>query len=155
MGLGRAAGVGAVGGVVGAALMLPVFEGAKRAGLVVEAPPERVVERAADEVAGSEARGATDEGAWAALVAGNHLLYGAAAGAVYGTLQEELKLPANVAGVGYGLALWAVGYLGWMPAVGAWARPWRQGAGAALVPLAAHVVYGLALGTVEGRARRG
>ena len=90
----------------------------------------------------------------AAAAAGSHLAYGAAAGAVYGLAQEGLGLPAAGAGVGFGLLLWVAGYLGWLPATGVLPQPWRQRAGDALTPVAAHVVYGLALGLVERAVRR-
>jgi hypothetical protein len=59
-----------------------------------------------------------------------------------------------VAGPGFGLVLWAAGYLGWMPAAGVLPQPWRQRAGDALTPVAAHLVFGLALGLVEQAVRR-
>lgn len=63
-------------------------------------------------------------------------------------------MPAVGTGLGFGLLLWAAGYLGWLPAAGVLPQPWRQRAGDALTPAAAHVVYGLTLGLVE-RALRG
>lgn len=155
MGLGRALVGGMVGGTVGAALMLPLFEGAKRLGLLQETPPLRVADRAATAAAeATEAGGPLAEGEREAAATGGHLLYGAAAGALYGLVQDELGLPAAVTGSAYGLLLWAAGYLGWMPAAGVLPRPWRQQAGDALVPVAAHVVYGLGLGLVERAVRR-
>ena len=149
MGLGRGVVGGLLGGGVGAGLMVPLFAGAKRAGVLTEAPPVRVVDRAADaaETTAGEAR--IEQGEREGLAVGSHLLYGAAAGAVYGLVQDELALPAVAAGTAYGLVLWAAGYLGWMPAAGVLPRPWRQHPGDALVPVAAHVVYGLALAAVE------
>ena len=156
MGLGRALVGGVVGGAVGSALMWPIYEGAKRAGLLQESPPIRVADRAAQTVAeATEGGGLVEEGEREAAVASVHLLYGAAAGALYGLLQDELELPAVAAGVGYGFALWAVGYVGWMPAARILPEPWRQRAGDALVPVAAHAVYGLGLGLVERAVRRG
>jgi uncharacterized membrane protein YagU involved in acid resistance len=155
MGLGRAIVGGVAGGTVGAALMLPLFEGAKRAGLVPETPPKRVVDRAAETAAeATEAGGPVEEGERTAAAAGSHLLYGAAAGALYGLIQDELRLPAALAGPVYGLVVWAAGYLGWMPASGVLPQPWRQQAGEALVPVVAHVVYGATLGAVERVIRR-
>ena len=156
MGLGRALVGGVVGGAVGAVLMWPLYEASKRAGLLRESPPIRVADRAAETaVEATETGGPVGEGAREAAAAGGHLLYGAAAGALYGLLQDELELPAIAAGVGYGLALWAVGYLGWLPAARILPEPWRQRAGDALVPIAAHAVYGLGLGLVERTVRRG
>ena len=154
MGLGRALVGGVLGGTAGAALMLPLFEGAKRAGVLTEAPPVRVVDRAADAAETTAVDGGIEQGEREGLAVGGHLLYGAAAGALYGLVQEELELPAVAAGVAYGLVLWAAGYLGWLPAAGVLPQPWRQHPGDALTPVAAHLVYGLALGAVERLVRR-
>ena len=155
MGLGRALAGGIVGGAAGAALMLPLFEGAKRAGLLAESPPNRVIDQAAAAAAkATEAGGRVDEGERQAVAVGSHLLYGAAAGTFYGLVQAAAALPAAVAGPGFGLVLWAAGYLGWMPAAGVLPQPWRQRAGDALTPVVAHLVYGLALGLVERAVRR-
>jgi uncharacterized membrane protein YagU involved in acid resistance len=154
MGLGRALGAGVIGGAAGAALMWPLFEGAKRTGILEEAPPLRVV----DEVAGAAAQATESGGPVArddrtAAAVGSHVLYGVVAGAFYGLIQDELRLPA-VVGPLYGLALWAVGYVGWLPAAGVLPQPWRQRAGDALTPVAAHLAYGVALGLVEQAVRR-
>ena len=140
---------GALAGVGAAALMMPLFVGAERAGLLSKPPPARVVDRAA-----AEAGVAPDPEERAGATVAGHLVYGATAGGVYGALAAPMSLPAAVAGPGFGLALWAVGYLGWLPAARIWPRPWRQPAGDALVPIAAHVVYGLALGLGERALRR-
>lgn len=155
MGFGRGLVGGAVGGVVGAVLMLPLFGAATRLGLLPEPPPERVVDRAED--AASEAAGAPTlaprPGRTPAVVA-SHLLYGAVAGAGYGVVRRELGLPGAVAGPAYGLAVWAAGYVGWLPAAGILPVPWRQPPATALVPVVAHLVYGLTLGLVEPRIGR-
>ena len=156
MGPGRAVVGGLVGGAVGSALMWPVYKGAKAARLLQEAPPLRVVDRAAEAAAeATEAGGPVGEGEREAAAFGSHFLYGAAAGALYGLIQDELALPPVPAGVGYGLVLWVTGYVGWLPAARILPEPWRQRAGDALVPVAAHVVYGLGLGLVERAVRRG
>lgn len=152
MGARRAIVGGAVGGAVGSALMLPLFETAKSVGLLPETPPRRVVDHAAAEATGP-ADPATELERTSAMVA-VHVLYGAAAGACYGVVQEQIDLPAPVAGPAFGLALWAAGYLGWLPAAGILPQPWRQQPGAALTPVVAHVVYGLALGFVARSLRR-
>ena len=154
MGLGRALVGGVLGGTAGAALMLPLFEGAKRAGMLTEAPPVRVVDQAADAAETTAVDGQIEKGEREGVAVGSHLLYGAVAGALYGLAQDELALPTVPAGAAYGLALWAVGYLGWMPAAGVLPQPWRQQPGDALTPVAAHLVYGLALGAVERMVRR-
>ena len=139
---------GAVAGAGAAALMLPLFVGAERAGILSQEPPARVVDRATAE---ADVAPAPEERTGAMV--GSHLLYGAGAGAIYGALAARAPLPAATAGTGFGLVVWAAGYLGWLPAAGIWPRPWRQPAGDALVPVAAHLVYGLALGIGERALR--
>ena len=142
---------GGVAGTAAAVLMLPVFDGAKRLGLLSEAPPARVIDRAAAE---AEKRPDPAERAGAAFA--SHLLYGAGVGAAYAALIAPLPrpLPAAIAGPAFGILVWVASYLGWMPAAGVLPRPWRQPAGDALVPVVAHLVYGLALGVGE-RVLRG
>lgn len=153
MGWSWAAATGAVGGVVGAGLMLPLFRGAELMGLLPKAPPRRVIDRVAASLGKGPAARQDDEERTAAAVAA-HLLYGGAAGAVYGTIAAKLSAPPPASGVAYGLVLWAAGYLGWLPAAGVLPPPWRQRPGGALTPLVAHAVYGLALGLVTRALRR-
>ena len=154
MGAWRALAGGGVGGAVGSALMLPVFETAKRAGLLRETPPRRVVQHAAAETGGAIGAEGTSEPEETGAMVASHLLYGAAAGACYGLVQGKFDLPAPVTGPAFGLLLWAAGYVGWLPAAGVLPQPWRQHPGAAITPVAAHLVYGLALGIVERGLRR-
>lgn len=146
MGLQRALVGGATAGLAGSALMWGLFSGAKRAGLLRETPPNRVIDRAAAIAAeATESGGPIDAEDRTAGALGSHLLFGAAAGAFYGLIQDELELPPLVAGPAYGLAIWAAAYIGWLPAARILPEPWDQRPGDALVPVAAHAVYGLTL----------
>ncbi len=73
--------------------------------------------------------------------------YGATFGAVYGAIRGESgsKLSTTmVDGVVVGLGVWAIGYLGWLPAAGLipppWKREWKQEIG----PVVEHLAYGVA-----------
>ena len=155
MGLSRSVIGGVAGGVVGAAAMLPLFEGARRLGLIRESPPARVIDRAAATAGqATEIGGPVDQDERTVTSIGSHMLYGAAAGAIYGLVQDELKLPADPGGMAYGIALWTAGYIGWLPALGVLHRPWQQRTGDALVPFAAHLAFGLALGRVDAAVRQ-
>jgi hypothetical protein len=82
-------------------------------------------------------------------VAVGHFAYGAAAGAVYGTL--PLKSRGPLSGILYGLLVWAGSYGGWLPAAGL-ATPLRRRTDEhiALMVLA-HVLWGGVLGTTVRR----
>ena len=68
-----------------------------------------------------------------------HFAYGAAAGLIYGSL---LRPAAVRSGAAYGVAVWAVSYLGWLPAARilkpAVEHPFRRN----LLMIAAHLVWG-------------
>ena len=72
-----------------------------------------------------------------------HFAFGAASGAVFALLRPRGGLAA--AGAGYGVAVWAASYLGWIPAARilkpATRHPWRRN----LLMIAAHLVWGVSL----------
>jgi hypothetical protein len=69
--------------------------------------------------------------------------YGMTAGALYGAVRPH---PGSllVDGSALGLAIWAVGYLGWLPALGLMPAVPRQEIGEVAGPIAQHVIFGLA-----------
>jgi hypothetical protein len=69
--------------------------------------------------------------------------YGVTFGALYALLRPTGGA-AVVDGVGLGIATWATGYLGWLPATGLMPPVWRQSAPQAIVPVAEHALYGIA-----------
>jgi hypothetical protein len=111
--------------------------------------PPRAVAMEVAERAG--VREELDEGERQAATWASHFGYGAACGAVYGALAANTRLPvraAAAAGVGFGLAVWAGSYLGWLPAAGilrpATEHPPRRNA----LMIAAHAVWGATTGLV-------
>lgn len=75
-----------------------------------------------------------------------HFLFGAAAGSIYGLVEEKIPLNRSVKGSLAGMAVWSGSYLGWIPALGilppATEHPWRRN----VMMIAAHLVWGLTLG---------
>jgi len=69
--------------------------------------------------------------------------YGLAAGAIYGAIRPH---PGNllVDGTVLGLGVWAVGYLGWLPALGLMPPVQRQEAEQVAGPIVQHVIFGVA-----------
>ena len=109
-------------------------------------PPRQITERAAETV--GVADDVSEEGKDTATAVA-HLGFGASAGAVYGALAPHLPLGPVANGVGYGLAVWAGSYLGWLPATGLYKHPANEPAGRHAKMIASHVVWGATLGLVH------
>lgn len=88
-----------------------------------------------------------EPGVQAATLA-SHAGFGAAAGALFWPLFRGTRWPL-LGGIGYALGVWAGSYFGWVPATGrlrpAHTHPPRRNA----LMLAAHVVWGAALGVTS------
>jgi hypothetical protein len=78
-----------------------------------------------------------------------HFGYGAAGGCLYAVVRR--KQATSGAGLAYGALVWAVGYEGWLPAMGILPPAHRDKAGRAVTMLAAHLLYGAVLGKALGR----
>ena len=76
--------------------------------------------------------------------------YGMTAGAIYAALRPDGGDPL-LDGVGLGLGTWAVGYLGWLPALGLMPPIHRQEAPQVVVPIMQHVLFGIATALVYRR----
>jgi hypothetical protein len=78
---------------------------------------------------------------------GMHLGYGATFGVLYGLLRPRAPGgPASIIIEGslLGLAVWSVGYLGWLPAVGLLPPVTRQTPAQVAGPIIQHIAYGIA-----------
>ncbi|MDP2358896.1 MAG: hypothetical protein Q8M31_22955 [Beijerinckiaceae bacterium] len=98
-------------------------------------PPREV----SDEAAGRVVRGGS-AGPPGTLAA--HFGYGAAAGAILGVLAPR---PTLVQGAGFGLAIWAGSYFGWIPATGLLKPASDHPRARNSLMLAAHAVWGCSL----------
>jgi hypothetical protein len=76
-----------------------------------------------------------------------HFAFGAVTGALFALAPAALRrqYPA-AAGIGYGLAVWAGSYLGWVPGLRLMPPATRQPASRNAMMIAAHIVWGTALG---------
>jgi hypothetical protein len=81
---------------------------------------------------------------------GLSLGYGATFGAINAALcdKEKSMSRAVIDGAGFGLAVWAVGYLGWLPMAKLMPPIWRQEPKQIAGPVIQHLAYGIA--TVVG-----
>ena len=107
-------------------------------------PPRQVTEGMAEKAGVNEHL--DEEGREAATWA-SHFAYGAACGALYGALSgEHVDGHPVLAGVGFGVAVWAGSYLGWLPAAGIIAPATEHPARRNALMIAAHVVWGATTG---------
>ena len=81
---------------------------------------------------------------WAegAAASGLSLGYGATLGALYAALRPRGG-PVVADGIALGVATWAVGYLGWLPAIRLMPPLWEQTPAQVAVPVLEHVAYGV------------
>ncbi len=70
-----------------------------------------------------------------------HFAYGAAAGALFSILPQRRQ----GTGAGYGVAVWALSYLGWIPALNVLKPATQHPPRRDLLMIAAHLVWGTAL----------
>ena len=112
-------------------------------------PPRLIVESTAEKLDVEDELREDDE---FALTVASHFAYGSATGAIYCAGLELQRIQPSVAsGVAYGLGVWTVSYLGLLPGLGiltpATEHPARRNA----LMIAAHVVWGAALGATARR----
>jgi hypothetical protein len=106
-------------------------------------PPREITETLTEEAG---IRKHVDESAQVGLTLLSHFAYGTAARAMYATLARHYKLPPLSGGVGFGLALWAASYLGWLPAAGILQSASKHPPHRTGLMLTAHGVWGATLG---------
>lgn len=135
------------GGIAGAAatvVMSGALAFANWSGFMKKQPPRMIVETLQPELS-SDTTGQ--------LAVAAHLGYGSSAGAAYGAVVPH-RMRGVATGVAYGIAVWAMGYEGWLPMMGVLPPAHRDKTGRALTMFAAHVVYGGTLGFIAKRLGR-
>ena len=106
-------------------------------------PSEFMVDRAESALpdkAQEKVPGAVETAAGAGLGLG----YGGTAGALYAAFRDPGANPL-IDGAVLGLATWAAGYLGWMPALDLMPAVTEQGTAEAVGPAVRHALYGVAV----------
>ena len=116
-------------------------------------PPRRVTMRALRAI-GIRPHGRLDEAERRATTLAAHYGYGTAAGALFGLFAPRRLPEAVTAGVGYGLLVWAGSYLGLLPALGLHPPATREPARRNAMMIAAHVVWGAAMGASAASLRQ-
>ena len=114
-------------------------------------PPRQITEQAAREVG---VHHDLNEPEQRGLTLAAHFGFGATMGAGYGLIEPHLPLPPLAKGIGYGLAVWAANYAGWMPAADVSGSAPQQSPRRNSLLIAAHVVFGSVLGLLADEMRR-
>ena len=114
-------------------------------------PPREITEHTTDTV-GVRHRLDEEQHTRASLAA--HFGFGAAAGALYGMVTVPLRPHPVLGGVLFGLLVWSVSYLGWLPALGLHRGAREEPAGRNLLMIAAHLVWGPITGVLVERLER-
>ena len=126
-------------------VMLLIYHLLPRPERLLPHPPELITRR----MLGDQAPGGRDTPRWLIWVL--HFGYGGGAGAVYAPLARRLPLPPVLRGVAFGLGVWFVSYMGWLPAVDilppAHKHPTRRN----VMMISAHIVWGAVLDLVLTR----
>jgi len=149
----RAAGRGAVAGVVATLAMSVPMLAATQLGLVRRQAPRQITDRLLQHT--GLAGQVRDEDSRDALATANHLGFGAAGGVIFGLLSRYLppSVPRVAAGMTYGAMIWTVSYAGWAPALRLMPAPDDDEPARPALMLGAHLVYGAVLGALT-RARK-
>jgi hypothetical protein len=134
---------GAAAGVAGTGALSATIFAAKTAGKIPMSAPHEISWRFHDKT------GAPLVPVWGI----GHFAYGAACGGLFFAVRRWLPRSPVLAGVGYGLGVWAVSYLALMPALSLypparWDWPPRR-----RTMIAGHALFGLVLGLWEARRR--
>ncbi len=147
----RMAAVGAAGGLAATGAMSALMIGAQRAGLVSELPPHAIARKAVQRTPGGHVMGHAERRRLGWL---GHFAFGAAAGTVYAVLRNRTRTPGGPLfhGSTYALAIWAVSYLGWIPAMRFLPQATDDEPGRPPTMIAAHALFGAVLGLLVERA---
>lgn len=114
-------------------------------------PPEQIVDEVLQR---AEVDAARSQPQFEALAMTAHHAYGCTMGAVYGVLPVRWRLPPLASGVGFGMLVWAAGYLGWLPALRMDASATREPLRRNGMTIASHVVWGALTGLLAAAPKR-
>lgn len=102
-------------------------------------PPREITQDLLHKAEAADTR--LDDTQLAELSLASHFAYGAVAGALYPVTRRHID-HLLVFGSGYGVAVWAVSYFGWVPALRILAPANRHPANRRRLMIAAHLVWG-------------
>lgn len=145
---------GAVAGLVATAPMTAVMEK-----LFAMLPPEQQYPLPPSQITERVEQGALNtrlpDEQHTTLTLANHFLYGAAAGALYGAVAQNLRFSPALKGMLFGLGVWTASYQGWVPAAGilppASETPGERNA----LMITANILWGAVTGVLLERMEQG
>lgn len=108
-------------------------------------PPGEITARAARRV---HVRQHLDDGQMKELSLFAHFAYGGAAGAILGPVLRLLPVPGWLVGAIYGLIVWTVSYVGFLPALHLTRPVQEEPTGRHAMMIASHLVWGAVLGAL-------
>lgn len=115
-------------------------------------PPWQITKRL---VRKSGLEGAVDRKQKNILALFAHYMFGAGIGAAYSLLFKSANKTAKPQStIGYALLVWAVSYIGWLPATGLMPKPGKQRANRQSLMIMAHIVWGLAFSWIISKTFR-
>lgn len=112
-------------------------------------PPQHITEHALERAGADDD---VDRSARGRLALAVHFGFGAAAGALYGPVGARATAPV-ASGVLYALGVWAMSYLGWLPALRLLPPATHESRGRNALMIVAHVVWGAVMGAIVGAMR--
>ena len=139
--------LGARAGLVATGLMSVVMLAGKAAGLTGQLPPAKITDRATEQLPPPGRPDRDQRDAMAAII---HFGFGAAAGALFGLGVAGVRRTWLSMGLGvvYATAVYAISYLGWIPALNLMPAASEDRPGRSVTMLVAHWIYGATLGAV-------
>ncbi len=105
-------------------------------------PPKRIVNRFLKQVGIRRA----DTRNFDPLTLAAHASFGAAGGAVYGLVEDSIYVPAPLKGALFGILVWIVSYMGWIPSADILAPAHKHPRGRRTLMIFSHLVWGAGLG---------
>jgi hypothetical protein len=136
----------AIGGGVGTLFMSGFMLACGALGLMGEQPPKKVTRRAFAAIVGNSPSERTSN----VLASFAHVAFGMGAGALFGLFpwRGQARSLSALQGILFGVGVWAASYRGWIPMLGILPPPEHDRPGRPVAMIAAHIIWGAALGTV-------